>query len=106
MKKKQLNIMELILRLFIDGLLKDSKKILVSYYIFIIFIIGGGRKVREPEMDKKLLKWFYSFHVVQGNKITPKDFKKKALEFSNDSTFKASEGWLQKFRKRYNIKLN
>ena len=96
--------MELILRLFIDGLLKDLEKILVSYYILIIFIIGGGRKVREPEMDKKLLKWFYSFHVIQGNKITPKDFKKKALEFSNDSTFKASEGWLQKFRKRYNIR--
>ena len=28
-------------------------------------------------MDKKLLKWFYTFHVVQGNKVTTKDFKKK-----------------------------
>ena len=59
--------------------------------------------MRQPEMDKKLLKWFYFYHIVQGNKVTAKDFKKKALELSNDSTFRASKGWFQKFRKRYNI---
>ena len=57
-------------------------------------------------MEKKLLKWFHNYHIVEGNKVTTRDFKKKALDFSNDSTFRASKGWLQKFRKRYNIKLN
>ena len=57
-------------------------------------------------MENNLLKWYYLYHIVQGNKVTTKDFKKKALDFSSDSTFKASKGWLQKFRKRYNIQLN
>ena len=82
-----------------QGLKKNYGKLLFH----LIFFIGGGRKVRQPEMDKKLLKWFYFYHIVQGNKVTAKDFKKKALELSNDSTFRASKGWFQKFRKRYNI---
>jgi hypothetical protein len=57
-------------------------------------------------MEKKLLRWYHTCDIYKGNKITTKDFKKKALEFSNDITFKASKGWLQKFRKRYIIKLN
>jgi hypothetical protein len=57
-------------------------------------------------MVEKLLRWYCNYHVVEGNRITTKDFKKKALEFSKDSTFRASKGWLQKFRKRFNINLN
>lgn len=57
-------------------------------------------------MEKKLLRWYHTCDIYEGNKITTKDFKKKALEFSNDINFKASKGWLQKFRKRYIIKLN
>ena len=57
-------------------------------------------------MENNLLKWYCSYHIVYGNKVTSKDLKKKALDFSNDSTFKASKGWLQKFIKRYKIKLN
>lgn len=57
-------------------------------------------------MVEKLLRWYCNYHVIEGKTITTKDFKKKALEFSKDSTFRASKGWLQKFRKRFNIKLN
>lgn len=57
-------------------------------------------------MEKKLLRWYYTYHVIQGNKITTREFKAKALELSNYSNFRASKGWLQKFRKRYIIKLN
>ena len=57
-------------------------------------------------MVAKLLKWFDNYHKVEGHKVTSRDFKKKALDFSNDSTFRASKGWLQKFKKRYNIQLN
>ena len=69
-------------------------------------ILGGGRKINDLEMEKNLLRWYYFHHVIHGNKITTKEFKAKALELSNNSTFKASKGWLQKFRKRYIIKLN
>ena len=57
-------------------------------------------------MEKKLFEWYYSNYIIQGNRITTRDFKNKALELSKDSTFRASKGWLQKFRKRYIIKLN
>ena len=57
-------------------------------------------------MVKKLLNWFEIYHRLEGHKVTTKEFKKKALLFSNDSTFRASKGWLQKFRKRHNISLN
>ena len=53
-------------------------------------------------MEQKLLEWYRG---LNGEKVTTKNFIKKALELSNFSTFKASMGWLQKFRKRNNIKL-
>ncbi len=57
-------------------------------------------------MEDKLKKWFYQYHEVEGHKVKASDIKRKALDFSNDSTFRASKGWLQKFKYRYNIKLN
>ena len=57
-------------------------------------------------MERSLLRWYYTYHVIHGNKITTREFKAKALEYSNDSNFRASKGWLQKFRKRYIINLN
>lgn len=76
--------------------------------IFISFLIkiGGGRKVKEPKMVDKLLNWYYSYHCIGKNKITTKEFKQKALEFSEIPDFCASKGWLQKFRKKYQIELN
>lgn len=85
------------------GLKKNQGKIIIVNY----FLLGGGRKIRDPIMERKLLQWYNEYHNVQGNKITTRLFKQKALEFSNDpTTFRASKGWLQKFRRRYNIKLN
>ena len=51
-------------------------------------------------MEKKLLNYYYN---DKGGKVTTREFKKKALDFSNYSTFRASKGWLQKFKKRYKI---
>ena len=68
--------------------------------------IGGGRRIKDPSMEEELLKWYDNYHRVEGNKVKTREFKQKALDFSNDSTFRASKGWLQKFRKRHNIKLN
>jgi hypothetical protein len=72
----------------------------------LIYVLGGGRKIREPEKDKKLLNWFYNYHYIEGNKVSSKEFKIKALSFSNDPSFCASKGWLQKFKKRYNIQFD
>ena len=74
--------------------------------IGLLFKIGGGRKVKEPKMVDKLLEWYNSYHCDKKNKITTKEFKLKALEFSELPDFCASKGWLQKFRKKYNIELN
>ena len=54
-------------------------------------------------MEQKLLKWY---HGLNGDKVTTRIFIQKALELSNFSNFKASRGWMQKFSKRNNIKLN
>ena len=71
-----------------------------------LFLIGGGRKVRDFEMDIKLLNWFYVQHDKLGKIITVKEFKKQAKEFSSIESFKASKGWLEKFKKRYHIRFN
>ena len=57
-------------------------------------------------MESKLLKWFEIYHKKKGNKVTTKEFKRMALFYSKDRIFRASKGWLQKFRKRHKIKLN
>ena len=69
---------------------------------------GGGRKVKEPKMVEKLLEWYNYNHYTKKIKITTKEFKQKALEFSElpISEFCASKGWLQKLRKKHNIELN
>lgn len=59
-------------------------------------------------MVEKLLEWYNYNHYTKKNKITTKEFKQKALEFSElpISEFCASKGWLQKLRKKHNIELN
>ena len=57
-------------------------------------------------MESKLLNWFRIFHEKKGNKVTTRMFKKMALFYSKDGNFRASKGWLQKFRKRHKIQLN
>ncbi len=57
-------------------------------------------------MVKKLLEWYIDTSKIKGQKITTKEFKEKALKLSKDPSFRASKGWLQKFRRRHKIKLN
>lgn len=54
-------------------------------------------------MEEKLLEWYHKEHDLEGKKIYPRDFKKQALKFSMNKSFRASEGWLNKFKKRKNI---
>ena len=68
-------------------------------------ILGGGRKVRDPTMVKKLLEWFKDTRENGGIKINVRQFKNKALELSSYDDFRASKGWFEKFKKRYKINL-
>ena len=55
-------------------------------------------------MEKRLVEWYKNYHDEKGNIVTTRLFKQKAKEFSSDPTiFRASKGWLQKFKKRYQI---
>ena len=67
--------------------------------------LGGGRKVRDPIMVKRLLEWFKITHDIEGIKINVRQFKNKALELSSYDDFRASKGWFEKFKKRYKINL-
>ena len=59
-------------------------------------------------MVEKLLEWYNYNHYTKKIKITTKEFKQKALEFSElpISEFCASKVWLQNLRKKHNIELN
>lgn len=62
---------------------------------------GSGRKLGDPGLEKKILIWF---NFQDKKNITSKDFKKKALELSNNINFRASSGWLTNMKKKYHIK--
>lgn len=66
---------------------------------------GGGRKIMDPEMENKLLYWYNSL-TLSGRVPTCKMIKEKALKYASIKTFKASKGWLDKFKKKYNIKIH
>ena len=62
---------------------------------------GSGRKFKDPDLENKILIW-YNFQDKK--KITAKAFKNKALELSNNSSFRASSGWLTLMKRKYRIK--
>ena len=63
--------------------------------------IGSGRKTLDPELNNKLLKWYFS---QDPNLITTRIFRNKAKELTNNKEFKASMGWLTLMKKKYNLK--
>ncbi len=64
---------------------------------------GGGRKIKDPEMEKKLYDWYTEFHDKNNYPVTAKLIKKKALEFKTCRDFIASKGWLEKFKKKFRL---
>ena len=65
---------------------------------------GCGRKTRNPEMENKLVEW-YNKVVNQNVNVSAKMIRDKAMEISEDKEFLASKGWLEKFKKKFNIKI-
>ena len=65
---------------------------------------GCGRKTRNPEMENKLVEWYKE--VVNKNiNVSAKMIRDKAVEISEDKDFLASKGWLEKFKKKFNIRI-
>jgi len=67
---------------------------------------GGGRKIKDPTMEMKLLEWYNEYILKEEAEfITPTLFKAKALELSTSSTFIASKGWMDKFKLKHNLNI-
>lgn len=54
-------------------------------------------------MEEKLYQWIVGQQKTSGELLTRFEIKKKAKEMSSVDTFKASKGWLDKFKKRFGI---
>lgn len=66
---------------------------------------GGGRKIKDPSMEIKLLEWYNDYIQKEAGYITPTLFKAKALELSTSPTFIASKGWMDKLKQKYNLNI-
>jgi len=64
---------------------------------------GGGRKVKDPEMEKKLIDWYHENKDIIV--MSPPTLKNKALELNTCESFRASKGWLDKIRKKYDLNI-
>ena len=63
---------------------------------------GCGRKTKNPEMEERLVEWYRN--ELRNNKyVSAKIIRDKAVELSRDKDFMASKGWLEKFKKKYEI---
>ena len=65
---------------------------------------GGGRKTKDPRMEKELYSWYCNMRL-KNEIITAKMIKQKAIDLSNCPDFIASKGWLDKFKFRYKLEL-
>lgn len=65
---------------------------------------GCGRKIKDPIMEKKLLAWYLNCVNKENLYPTGKMIRAKALELTEIKGFLASKGWLEKFKKKYNVK--
>ena len=57
-------------------------------------------------MEEKLVEWCNEITQKKGIYITSKMVREKAMKISEDKDFLASKGWLEKFRKKFNIPIH
>ena len=65
---------------------------------------GCGRKTKEPELEEKIVHWINQLKL-KGMLPTSNQTREKALQLSKDKKFIASKGWLEKFKKKFDITL-
>ena len=61
---------------------------------------GSGRKFKDPRLERKILEWY---KMQDKESLTSKQFKEKAMELSENKTFRASSGWLTNMKRKYNL---
>ena len=61
-----------------------------------------GKLARYPDLEKKISDWCYD---NDGN-VTTSQIQKQALKCSDDTSFKASSGWVQSFMRRHGDSLH
>ena len=61
---------------------------------------GSGRKFKDPRLERKILEWYF---MQDKEKLTSRQFKAKAIELSDNKTFRASSGWLTNMKRKYNL---
>lgn len=66
---------------------------------------GGGRKTKDPLMEKHLYSWYIQ-KKTKGDIVTAKMIKDKAIKLTNCKDFIASKGWLDKFKVRFGLEIS
>ena len=61
---------------------------------------GSGRKFKDPRLERRILEWY---RMQDKETLTTKEFKEKAIELSDNKTFRASSGWLTNMKRKYNL---
>ena len=61
---------------------------------------GAGRKCTDQNMEVQLLQWIEQIFRDFGQLPDIRSLKIRAKELANNSAFKASKGWCDKFMKR------
>lgn len=61
---------------------------------------GSGRKFKDPRLERKILEWYF---MQDKETLTSRQFKEKAIELSDNKTFRASSGWLTNMKRKYNL---
>ena len=61
---------------------------------------GSGRKFKDPRLERKILEWYF---MQDKETLTSRQFKAKAIELSDNKTFRASSGWLTNMKRKYNL---
>lgn len=65
---------------------------------------GGGRKTKDPQMERALYKW-YKNEIKEGKQVTARRVKEMAIQMSSCGDFIASKGWLDKFKVRFRLEI-
>ena len=61
-----------------------------------------ARKLGDPMMEQNLTSWVKD-NIAKEIYVTRTEIREKARQFAGDKTFKASQGWLDKYFRRNSI---
>lgn len=87
----------------VNGLNRTSKKFKVSVNNICRWRkrcerkLGAGRKISDPEMERKLVEWISD----QARVITKREVRNQAKMLCANQNFKGSKGWLERLMVRH-----